>query len=106
MRHENGTRRPAGRDRLDGALNDPRELVRKLCQETLAPLVRADGGVLHLVTATNEDVHIHLSGTCCGCPGVTLTRDRMLEPALQALIPRVRLRVTTGVRVPEGAESL
>lgn len=86
-------------------MNDPRELVRKLCKETLAPLVRADGGVLHLVSASPEDVHLHLSGTCCGCPGAAFTRDRMLEPALQAVIPKVRLRVTTGLRVPDGAEA-
>lgn len=87
-------------------MNDPRELVLKLCKETLGPLVRADGGELHLVSATAEDVHLHLSGTCSGCPGVSFTRDRMLEPAIQALMPKVRLRVTTGLRIPEGAEMI
>ncbi len=87
-------------------MNDPRELVRKLCQETLGPLVRADGGVLHLVSASSDDVHLHLSGTCSGCPGVAFTRDRMLEPALQSVMPKVRLRVTTGIRIPEGAEKV
>jgi Fe-S cluster biogenesis protein NfuA len=85
-------------------VNDPREIVRKLCSETLSPLVRADGGELHLVSATAEDVHLHLSGTCSGCPGAAFTRDRMLEPALQAVIPKIRLRLTTGVRIPDGAE--
>ena len=80
--------------------------MRKLCKETLGPLVRADGGELHLVSASAEDVHLHLSGTCSGCPGVTFTRERMLEPALQAAIPKVRLRVTTGLRVPDGAEPI
>ena len=80
--------------------------MRKLCKETLSPLVRADGGELHLVSATSEDVHLHLSGTCSGCPGVTFTRERMLEPALQAAIPKVRLRVTTGLRIPDGAEAI
>ena len=85
-------------------MSDPRDLVRKLCAETLAPLVRAAGGVLHLVSVTTDDVHVHLSGTCSGCPGVAFTRDRMLEPALQTVIPKIRLRVTTGLRIPEGAE--
>ena len=85
-------------------MNDPRDLVMKLCKETLGPLVRADGGELHLVSATADDVHLHLSGTCSGCPGASITRDRMLEPAIQAVIPKVRLRVTTGLRIPEGAE--
>ena len=87
-------------------MSDPRELVRKLCQDTLGPLVRADGGELHLVSATTEDVHLHLSGTCSGCPGAAFTRDRMLEPALQTVIPKVRLRLTTGIRIPDGAEKV
>lgn len=66
-------------------------------------LVHADGGELYVVSATQEDVHLHLSGTCAGCPGATMTRDRLLHPALQGAAPRANLKVTTGWRIPEGA---
>jgi len=84
----------------------PRDLVAKLCREVLAPLVRADGGVLYLVSVTADDVHIHLAGTCSGCPGASITRDRLLEPALTTVAPKAKLRVTTGWRVPNDAEKI
>ena len=64
-----------------------------------------DGGRLYLVSADGDDVLIHLSGTCAGCPGASVTRDRMLEPAIRTVAPKAKLRVTTGWRVPAGAES-
>jgi Fe-S cluster biogenesis protein NfuA len=75
----------------------------KLCREVLGPLVRADGGEMHLVAATGDDVHIHLSGTCAGCPGAALTRDRVLAPIILAAFPKARVVVTTGFDVPDGA---
>lgn len=79
------------------------EEVVRLCREVLAPLVHADGGELHLVVGNSEEIQIHLSGTCAGCPGAAMTRDRILAPVLVAALPKVRVTVTTGVRVPEGA---
>ena len=79
------------------------DLIAKLCRDVLAPLVRADGGELYLVSVGADDVHIHLAGTCAGCPGSAITRDRMLEPAIANILPKVKLRVTTGWRVPSGA---
>ena len=83
-----------------------RDAVAKLCREVLAPLVRADGGVLYLVSATADDVHIHLAGTCSGCPGAAIPRDRMLEPAITTLVPKAKVRVTTGWRIPTDAEKI
>ena len=85
---------------------DLRESVLKVCREVLAPLVRADGGEIYLVSAAVDDVHIHLTGACAGCPGASITRDRMLEPALARAIPKVKLRVTTGIHAPAGAEKV
>jgi Fe-S cluster biogenesis protein NfuA len=78
--------------------------VAKLCREVLAPIVEADGGEMYLVAASAEDIHIHLAGTCSGCPGATLTGDRILAPALAVVARNAKLRVTTGWRVPEGAK--
>ena len=89
-----------------GAMAEAMEVLLKACREQLAPLVHADGGELYVVTATAEDVHLHLAGTCAGCPGATMTRDRLLQPAVQAVLPKAQLRLTTGWRVPEGAHKV
>jgi Fe-S cluster biogenesis protein NfuA len=83
-----------------------RQEVAKLCQEILAPLVRSDGGEMHLVEVNAEEVRIHLSGTCAGCPGVAFTRDQLIVPIIRTAAPKARVVITTGCRVPEGAERL
>ncbi|HEY1956212.1 MAG TPA: NifU family protein [Polyangiaceae bacterium] len=75
----------------------------KVSREVLAPLVAADGGVMYLVKASAEEVHFHLTGTCAGCPGAALTRDGMIVPAVRTVLPKARVIVTTGFRVPEGS---
>ena len=82
----------------------PRDQILKMCRDILAPLVKADGGEMYLVSVGSEEIHLHLAGTCAGCPGASLTRDRMLEPALAAVAPKLALKLTTGWIVPEGAE--
>jgi Fe-S cluster biogenesis protein NfuA len=83
-----------------------KEQIGKLCREILAPLIRTDGGEMYLVRFDGDDVHIHLGGTCAGCPGASLTGDKVILPALRAAAPKVRIIVTTGVRPPDGAEKL
>jgi Fe-S cluster biogenesis protein NfuA len=80
--------------------------ITKVCREILAPLVKSDGGEMYLVRFEGDEVHIHLGGTCAGCPGSSLTMDKVLLPALRTASPKVRVVLTTGVRVPEGAEKL
>jgi Fe-S cluster biogenesis protein NfuA len=77
--------------------------VMKALSEFVVALVRADGGEIYLVSATSDDVHLHLTGTCAGCPGATMTRERLLEPAVRGAVPKATVKVTTGWRVPEGA---
>jgi Fe-S cluster biogenesis protein NfuA len=90
----------------EGAAARAGEAVLKACKELLAPLVHADGGVLYIVSASADDVHIHLAGTCAGCPGAALTSERLVQPAIEAVVPRATVRVTTGFRVPEGAKKV
>lgn len=85
---------------------DSRDTVLKVCRDVLAPLVRADGGEIYLVSAAADDVHLHLTGACAGCPGASITRERMLEPAIARVLPKVKLRVTTGIHAPSGAEKV
>lgn len=80
-----------------------RSSVTKALSEFVTALVKADGGELYLVSATADDVHLHLTGTCAGCPGATMTRERLLEPAVHRAAPKATVKVTTGWTVPEGA---
>jgi Fe-S cluster biogenesis protein NfuA len=68
--------------------------VTKALSEFVAALVRADGGELYL------------TGTCAGCPGATMTRERLLEPAVHGAAPKARVTVTTGWTVPDGARKV
>lgn len=79
------------------------EALMKVCREVLGPLVAADGGVMYLVKASPEEAHFHLTGTCAGCPGAERTRDGMIAPIVRTLLPKARVVVTTGYRVPDGA---
>ncbi|MGH7271066.1 MAG: NifU family protein [Polyangiaceae bacterium] len=83
-----------------------RENVEHLLRDILAPLVRADGGQMHLVRWEGDDLYLHLSGACAGCPGASLTSDDVILPAVHSLVPNVRLVLTTGVRIPDGARKL
>jgi len=82
------------------------EHVVKALSELAAPLVKADGGELYLVSASGDDVHVHLTGTCAGCPGATMTRERLLEPTIHGVAPKATVKVTTGWRIPEGAQKV
>lgn len=76
----------------------------KVVREVLAPLIRADGGTLHVVFLGDEGVSLHLSGRFSGCPGNTLTTRRVIEPAIQAVAPTARITVTSGALIPKDAE--
>jgi Fe-S cluster biogenesis protein NfuA len=80
-----------------------KEQIERICREILAPIVQTDGGEFYLVRYDGEDVHIHLSGACAGCPGASITGDKVILPALRTALPKVRVVLTTGVRVPDGA---
>lgn len=83
-----------------------KEQIAKVCREILAPIVKTDGGEMYLVRFDGDDVHIHLSGTCAGCPGSSITGDKVILPVIRTAAPKVRVIVTTGIRIPEGAEKL
>jgi Fe-S cluster biogenesis protein NfuA len=82
----------------------PKEQILATVREIVAPLVRADGGDLYLVTADERTLSLHLSGKFSGCPGNTLARRRVIEPLLAARFPGLELEVTSGPLVPPGAE--
>ncbi len=75
-----------------------KEQIERICREVLAPLIATDGGQMHVVGFDGDEVHIHLSGACAGCPGAQLTADKVILPALRAAVPKVRVVLTTGIR--------
>lgn len=83
-----------------------KEQIARICREILAPLVRTDGGEMYLVRYDGDDVHIHLAGTCAGCPGASMTSDKVILPALRTASPKLRVVVTTGFKVPDGAQRM
>lgn len=93
----------------DSPLGDADDALLRLCRDVLSPLITADGGVMYLVksgSSPGEEVHVHLTGTCAGCPGAALTRDGIIAPAVRTVMPKARVVVTTGPRVPEGAKKI
>lgn len=83
-----------------------REALLRVVRDVIAPLVRADQGEIYLVAATDERISLHLGGRYSGCPGNTLARRRVIEPALHAVAPEAEVIITSGALIPAEAERL
>jgi Fe-S cluster biogenesis protein NfuA len=75
----------------------------QVVREVLGPLVRADGGELYVVAVEPNHLSLHLAGRYAGCPGTPLVVRGVLEPAVRAVAPIVRLDVSSGIKIPDGA---
>jgi Fe-S cluster biogenesis protein NfuA len=80
--------------------------IERVVREVLAPLVRADGGDLYLVSVEDTGVSLHVTGRFSGCPGNTLARRRVFEPPLAAIAPGITVTLTSGPLIPAGAARL
>lgn len=78
----------------------------RVVREVVAPLIRADGGDVYLVHASDYAVSLHLVGRYSGCPGNTLAQRRVIEPAIGAVAPGTEVTLTSGPLIPPGAELL
>ncbi|MGC4094681.1 MAG: NifU family protein [Polyangiaceae bacterium] len=87
-------------------VSSSREALLRVIRDVIAPLILADQGELYLVQATDERVSLHLAGRYSGCPGNTLARRRVIEPALHAIAPGTEVIVTSGALIPADAERL
>ena len=101
-RPSESTSTPMGSPSASSASGPAMQVIKAL-NEFATALVRADGGDIYVVSASADDVHLHLTGTCAGCPGATMTRERLLEPVVRGTLPKATVKVTTGWRVPDGA---
>jgi Fe-S cluster biogenesis protein NfuA len=82
----------------------PREEILRIVHEILGPLLRADGGEVYVVRAEDDALALHLGGRYAGCPGNTLAKRRVIEPAIHAVAPEAEVTITAGALVPDGAE--
>jgi Fe-S cluster biogenesis protein NfuA len=85
---------------------DKTDALLSMFREVLAPLIEADGGVFYLISLDKKQVSLHLGGTYNGCPGTGMSVRDVLEPAVHAIAPKTKLKVTSGWTVPKGAERI
>jgi Fe-S cluster biogenesis protein NfuA len=85
-------------------MGPPREQILEIVREVVGPLVRADAGQLYLVSVGERALVLHLTGRFSGCPGNTLAKRRIIEPLLAARFPELRVEISSGPLLPEGAE--
>ena len=83
-----------------------RERLLAVCRDVIAPLVRADGGDVFLVAIDADGISLHLTGTCAGCPGLQITTVSVIEPVIRAIAPKMRVTISSGHQVPEGAKTI
>ena len=81
-----------------------RDEIERVVFSVLAPLVKADGGELYVVGLKDDAVELHLAGRFAGCPGNTLAKRRVIEPAILAVAPGAQIVVTAGSLLPKNAE--
>jgi len=96
----------AGSDRGSKAPVAPREAILRAVRQVVAPLVRADGGEVHVVSVDDGGVTLHLSGRYSGCPGNTLARRRVIEPLIAGVAPGAIVTISSGPLIPAGADSV
>ena len=80
--------------------------VLSVLSEVIVPLVEADGGEVFLVTSDSNTLVIHLAGRRSGAPGNAIVCRRIIEPAVHAIAPHVKVVLTAGRLVPTGAQKL
>lgn len=77
--------------------------AQRLLDEVLGPLVERDAGELHVVQVSDSALSLHLAGSFAGCPGNTLAVRRVIEPIIRAQQPTLRVSITSGALIPDGA---
>lgn len=84
----------------------PRDKVKEILLNVVAPLVERDGAELYLVRADTKEVVVHFAGTYAGCPGVGTVTRTILKPVLKSIVPDANVIANSGLPVPKGAERL
>ncbi len=66
-------------------------------------MLKADGGTLYIVAVEDDVLMLHMAGQCSGCPGAPTTSKSIIEPLVRSLASGIRLAITAGARMPQGA---
>jgi Fe-S cluster biogenesis protein NfuA len=85
-------------------MGPPRDEILAIVREVVGPLVKADAGQLYVVSLGERSLCLHLTGRFSGCPGNTLAKRRVIEPLLLARFPELKVEISSGPLLPEGAE--
>jgi len=65
------------------------EQVKKVLEEDIAPMLKADGGNIELIGVEGGVVKVRLQGACAGCPGAQMTLTMGVERILKEKVPGV-----------------
>lgn len=84
----------------------PPDDLKQVLIEVLVPLLETEGGELYLVEASKKEVKLHLAGAFAGSPAADTICRRIVEPVVRKVHPKAKLTVSSGWRIPNGAEKL
>jgi Fe-S cluster biogenesis protein NfuA len=69
-------------------VSDDRARIDKVVDEILAPLLRADGGGLEIVSFDGRELVLTLTGAFRGDPGAPYVQSRVIKPVLDKALGR------------------
>ena len=75
------------------AKSENTELVKKVEEviEQIRPHLQADGGDIHFVELTNDNVvNVELTGACGACPMRNMTLKSGVEQAMKKAVPEIK----------------
>lgn len=58
--------------------------------DKILPIVTAHGGGVEIVSATNDEVVLKLSGHCVGCSMAEITYDKVLSKLIKNALPGLK----------------
>lgn len=65
------------------------DVVKKLFDEQINPMLNMHGGFARLVRVEGRRVQVELGGGCRGCPGARMTMKRGVETMIREVAPEV-----------------
>ena len=72
-------------------MEDLYERVRRVLDEKVTPLLRAEGGFIKLIDVSEDGrVFVGMGGACAGCPFRQLTIKGFVERLVKQEVPEVR----------------
>lgn len=56
----------------------------------IRPALQFDGGDVELVSVSQDEVQVRLTGACHGCPGAMMTLQYGVEQAIREEVPEIK----------------